>query len=100
VADTLISERSHRDLGLSDAQAVELYRLMLITRAVDERIWALNRQGRVGITAPTRGQEAAQVGCTRAFEPGRDVFLPYYRDLGVAVTLGYSPEQLLMDALG
>lgn len=100
VTDTLISARSHRDLGLSNAQAVELYRLMLTTRAVDERIWALNRQGRVGITAPCRGQEAAQVGCARAFEPGRDVFLPYYRDLGVVVALGYSPEQLLLDALG
>lgn len=90
----------HRRLGLSDARAVELYRLMLLTRALDDRIWALNRQGKVGITAPCRGQEAAQVGCGSAFDRQRDIFLPYYRDLGLLVALGYDARQLLLDALG
>ena len=98
--DTTLTERPHRELGLSDEQAVELQRLMLVTRAIDERIWMLNRQGRVGITAPCRGHEAAQVGCARAFEPGRDVFLPYYRSIGMPVTLGYSPYEMMLDAIG
>ena len=51
-AEAVLTGRSHRELGLSDEQAMRLYRLMLLTRALDERIWALNRQGRVGITAP------------------------------------------------
>lgn len=90
----------HRTLGLSDEQAVDLYRLMLATRTLDERIWALNRQGRVGITAPCRGHEAAQVGCGRAFDPERDIFLPYYRDLGLLLAIGYGPDLLMLDVLG
>src|SRR5437763_499925 len=100
MADGVLAERSHRDLGLDDEQAVELYRLMLLTRALDERIWTLNRQGRVGITAPCRGHEAAHIGCGKAFQPGRDVFLPYYRSLGVLLSLGFSPLQLMLDVLG
>jgi 2-oxoisovalerate dehydrogenase E1 component alpha subunit len=94
------SERSHREVGLSDRRAVELYRQMLLTRALDERIWALNRQGRVGITAPCSGHEACQLGCISAFEPERDVLVPYYRDLGMLVGLGFEPRVLLLDALG
>jgi 2-oxoisovalerate dehydrogenase E1 component subunit alpha len=100
VTDTAVAPCTHRDLGLSDQQAVKAYRLMLITRALDERIWALNRQGQVGITVPSRGHEAAQVGCALAFQPGRDVFLPYYRDLGLIVGLGYSADELMLDVLG
>ena len=92
--------RQHRQLGLSDERAVDLLRLMLLTRAVDERIWALNRQGRVGITAPARGQEAAQVGMASALERGRDIVLAYYRDVGVPIALGVSADQMLLDALG
>jgi 2-oxoisovalerate dehydrogenase E1 component alpha subunit len=100
MAEAALIRGSHRELSLGDEQAVELHRLMLMTRAIDDRIWALNRQGRVGITAPCRGHEAAQVGCARAFVPERDVFVPYYRDLGMAVALGYGPYELLLDAIG
>jgi 2-oxoisovalerate dehydrogenase E1 component alpha subunit len=94
------SALSHRELGLSDRRALDLYRQMLLTRALDERIWALNRQGRVGITAPCSGHEACQLGCISAFEPARDVLVPYYRDLGMLVGLGFEPRILLLDALG
>jgi 2-oxoisovalerate dehydrogenase E1 component alpha subunit len=100
VSDGVITERSLPEPALGDEEAVELYRLMLMTRALDERIWALNRQGRVGITAPCRGHEATQIGCATAFQLDRDIFLPYYRSLGVLVALGLSPRQLLLDALG
>ena len=100
VSDQRVLQGSHVELGLSDQEAVELYRLMLVTRSLDERIWALNRQGKIGITAPCRGQEATQVGAGRAFQPGVDVFLPYYRDLGLLVALGYSPRELMLDATG
>src|SRR5215216_2433239 len=100
MSENATTEILHRDVGLNDQQAVELYRLMLVTRALDDRIWALNRQGRVGITAPCRGHEAAHIGCGNAFDPRRDVFLPYYRSLGVLVALGFSAKQLLLDVLG
>jgi 2-oxoisovalerate dehydrogenase E1 component alpha subunit len=75
------------------------YRLMCLTRALDERIWSLSQQGRVGISGPVRGHEATQVASALALRPGLDVVFPYYRDIGVALTLGLSPLDILLGAL-
>ena len=82
-----------------DADLARAYRVMLLTRALDERIWALSQQGRVGITGSVRGHEAAQVGSAWALRPGRDIVYPYYRDVGVALSLGLAPLDILLGAL-
>jgi TPP-dependent pyruvate/acetoin dehydrogenase alpha subunit len=53
------------DVGLSDDGARELYRLMALTRALDERMWTLNRQGKAPFVTPARGHEAVQVASAR-----------------------------------
>lgn len=82
-----------------DAELPDIYRTMLLTRALDDRIWSLSSQGRIGISGPVRGHEAAQVGSVRALRPGRDVVYPYYRDIGVALALGMTPLDILLGAL-
>jgi 2-oxoisovalerate dehydrogenase E1 component alpha subunit len=77
-----------------------MYRLMLTARAVDERASILARQGKVNFTVGGQGQEAAQVGAAYALTPGKDWVLPYYRDTGVALTLGMTPEDLLLGEFG
>lgn len=86
-------------LRLSEARLVALYRWMLLARRLDERIWALNRQGRVPFAIPCRGQEAAQVGSAAAVRPGRDILLPYPRDLGVVLVAGLTPREVLLSVL-
>ncbi len=95
---TTLSDRL-ADVGLADADARTLYRWLLLTRALDERIWRLNRQGQVPFAIPARGQEAAQVGSAYALRPGHDVALPYPRDLGVVLVLGMTPLEVLLSAL-
>jgi len=77
----------------------KIYRLMLLTRAFDERITLLSHQGRIAISASVRGHEAAQVPSAWVVRPGQDVVYPYYRDVGVAFTLGLTPFDLLLGAL-
>lgn len=77
----------------------DLYGWMLLTRALDERLWRLNRQGIVPFAIPARGHEAAQVGSAYALRRGHDVALPYPRDLGVVLVLGMSPLEILLSAL-
>ncbi len=91
---TTVGDATELDLDLG-----RIYRLMLLTRALDERIWALSQQGRIGITGPVRGHEAAQVASAWALRPGRDVVYPYYRDIGVVLTLGMTPFDILLGAL-
>jgi len=84
------------DLG---TDLVEIYRLMLLTRTFDERITLLSHQGRVAISASVRGHEAAQVGSAWVVRPGQDVLYPYYRDIGVVLTLGITPYELFLGTL-
>ncbi|HEY1198208.1 MAG TPA: thiamine pyrophosphate-dependent dehydrogenase E1 component subunit alpha [Thermoplasmata archaeon] len=80
--------------GLRDA-----YQLMALARAMDERCLMLQRQGRIGFYAPLMGQEAAQVGASRALAPGDWVF-PAYRELAVALARGVSLKAIFDQLLG
>ena len=92
-------KESHRQLGLGDDQVVDLYRTMLVTRRIDDRMWALNRQGRVPFVVSASGHEATQVGVVAAMDRDKDWSLPYYRDVGVAVAWGMTPTEIFMGVM-
>jgi len=74
---------------------------MVQARSLDERIWALNRQGKVPIAASSQGHEAAELGSLLAAEKDGDCFLfPYYRDLALKVAAGLTPVQTMMSFMG
>ena len=53
-----------------------MYRYMLLARAMDERMWLLNRSGKAPFVISCQGHEAAQVGAAFALERGKDFTLP------------------------
>ncbi len=93
--DTTIGA-DHRALGLSDEQVVDMYRVMVQARRLDDRMWALNRQGRAPFVVSSSGHEATQVGAAFALNPEVDWALPYYRDVAVCLALGVTPEDILL----
>lgn len=92
-----LTERSGRSSprSLADRDLLDLYRVMVLSRNLDERIWMLNRQGKAAIVASAQGHEAAQAACVWATDPSRDHYLIYYRDLCTMLALGVTPEELL-----
>lgn len=82
--------------GLTKDAALEMYYKMALARAVGERERMLNRMGKGPFAVTGEGQEAAQVGVTYALRPGHDWVVPYYRDLGVALTFGQTARDLLL----
>jgi 2-oxoisovalerate dehydrogenase E1 component len=84
----------HTALGLTNDDLLDLYKKMLLARRIDERMWALNRQGRVPFVVSVSGHEASQVGAAAAIDPAKDWSMPYYRDLAYALTIGISPEKV------
>ncbi|HEY7415711.1 MAG TPA: thiamine pyrophosphate-dependent dehydrogenase E1 component subunit alpha [Ktedonobacteraceae bacterium] len=82
------------ELALSHAFIRDLYARMLLTRIVDEYAWKLHLQGHIGVVARACGHEAAQVGSAICIEKGVDFTLPYYRDLGVVLTIGMTPYEV------
>ncbi len=93
---TVRIQLDHRDLGLSDDRLVEMYRLMLMARRVDDRMWALQRQGRAAFVLGSSGHEAIQVASVFALDREKDWVLPYYRDMGVGLAWGFSPRDIFL----
>ena len=81
--------------GVSQEQLLEMYRVMVRCRTLDERVWLLNRQGKAAIVASAQGHEAGQLGTVWALRRGHDRFYIYYRDLAVLVGLGMTPAEIM-----
>jgi 2-oxoisovalerate dehydrogenase E1 component alpha subunit len=60
-----------------------------LQRAVDTRGFQLNRQGKIPIAMGSEGHEAVQAGTGLAFERGRDLLYPYYRNTGLILACGF-----------
>jgi 2-oxoisovalerate dehydrogenase E1 component alpha subunit len=83
------------DPGLSDQEVEYLFRQMVMTRQMDERLVQLQRQGRIGFHVGSLGEEAAILGS--AFAMARQDFLfPCYREFGAALMRGL-PLQMFID---
>ena len=80
--------------GLSTPELRELYREMVLTRALDGEATSLQRQGELALWPECRGQEGAQIGSAHALRP-RDHVFPSYREHGVALSRGVGPGELL-----
>lgn len=83
------------DPGLSIDQVVALYKAMVRTRAVDDRLQKLQRQGRIAFHVGSLGEEAAIVGAAAALRD-RDWIVPCYREVGALLWRGY-PLQRYVD---
>jgi len=86
----------HREVGLDDSQAVDMYKVMLTARRYDERVLLLQRSGKINFHVSGIGQEAAQVAAAFALDRQRDYFLPYYRDYGLVLAVGMTLRELLL----
>src|SRR5262249_38679708 len=83
------------DLGLSAEDLIEMYRLVALARAVDERMWVLNRAGRIPFVISGQGHEGAQVGITWALEKGKDWIAPFYRSIATCLTFGMGARDIM-----
>ncbi|MFJ5964942.1 thiamine pyrophosphate-dependent dehydrogenase E1 component subunit alpha [Bacillus sp. NPDC093026] len=91
-----MSNMRHQELGLSDEQAIDIYKTMLLARKIDERMWLLNRSGKIPFVISCQGQEAQQVGAAFALDREQDYLLPYYRDMGLVLAFGMTAKDLMM----
>lgn len=87
------------DPGLSEVEVIAAYREMVRTRVFDERLTALQRQGRIGFHVGCLGEEAAIIGTAVAARE-QDWLFPCYREFGAALARGFSPQSLIDNMFG
>ena len=94
------ASRTQQYEGLSRDDLLLLYRTMLLSRRLDDKELQLKSQIRSFFQISGAGHEAILVAAAMQLEPGRDWFFPYYRDRALCLTLGLTPYEMLLAAVG
>jgi 2-oxoisovalerate dehydrogenase E1 component len=97
---TRTSGRPKSSAKLEKAELLDLYRLMLLARRIDDKEIQLKRQNKIFFQISGAGHEAVLAAASKVFRPSYDWFYTYYRDRALCLGLGMTATEQLLSAVG
>jgi len=86
------------DPTLDPKQLQVALRWMMLTRALDDRMWQIQRQGRISFYMQSRGEEAVSIAQGMALRSG-DMCFPSYRNQGLYLYRGVKLVDMMCQCL-
>ena len=90
------TEPRHAALGLNDQDVLNMYYYIVLARALDDRMWVLQRAGKAMFVISGPGHEGCQVGAMWPMDKQRDWFVPFYRSVAACLVKGMSAREILL----
>lgn len=81
---------------LTKDRLLQAYKLMILSRRLDDKMLRMLKQGKSFFHIGCSGHEAAQVAAGLALRSGKDWFYPYYRDQALTLSVGMTPQEIML----
>ncbi len=94
------TSRARASAKLEKADLLDMYRIMLLARRIDDKEIQLKRQNKIFFQISGAGHEGVLAAAAKVLRPAYDWFYTYYRDRALCLGLGMTATEQLLSAVG